>query len=429
MLETFYKDYDTNSNSKYIKEIENLNNTIRSIVHLVKDLQANLWHQLQQIINQIPTYIIFNTVLKLTEDQIQNVLSLKNSLTISSNDSNSSNSELSDMDKQVVKSQMSIFVNAARLAAVKKAYNLNFNKFTEGYHNFVDSVKIRVDKFNNTSSSIDDVETIVSDYITQYNTITYKRTENEDLRKEIGNCKMRLEDNKKHIDNDSLVLLTLKDIYESIQNIANKMNYEMSGINLVKDKIMFWKNTIAGEFISMKQKSNRLQASMMNSSVGIVNRIDMTSSSLDLTAEQGQNGVLSSTKLDFDATLSVTMQRFGDISMLPAKRFIMPNYVMEVLTFTEIPINCFHDISKEGLFYIHSNDFQRYDLKSGFSSALTHNGVLNEIIGLRKWSEDVNLMLKAPIPQIHHTLGNIRSFIFFKFFLNILNISSGPQEI
>lgn len=386
----------------------------------MKDLQANLWYQLQQIINQIPTYIIFNTVLKLTEDQIQNVLSLKNSLIMSSNDSNSSNSELSDMDKQVLKSQMSIFVNAAKLAAVKKAYNLNFNKFTEGYHNFVESVKIRVDKFNNTSNSVDDVETIVSDYITQYNTITYKRTQNEILRKEIENCKLRLEDNKKHIDNDSLVLLTLKDIYENIQNIADKMNYEISGMNLVKDKILFWKNTIAGEFISMKQKSNRLQTSMMNSSVGIVNRIDMANSSLDLTVEQGQGGVFSSTKLDFDATLSVTMQRFGDISMLPAKRFIMPNYVMEVLTFIEIPVNCFYNISKEGLFYIHSNDFHRYDLKGGFSSALTHNGNLIELIELRKWSEDVNLMLKVQIPQIHHTLGNIRSLNFFILF-NYIN--------
>lgn len=312
------------------------------------------------------------------------------------------------MEKQVLKSQMSIFVSAAKLASMKRAYNVSFDKFTEGYHSFVESVKTRVDLFNNTLNSVDDVETIVSDYITQYNTITYKRTQNEDLRKEIDNCKMKIEANKKHIDNESLVLLTLKDIYQNIQNIAEKMNYEISEMNLVKDKIMFWKNTIAGEFISFKQKSNRLQTSLMNSSVGIVNRMDLTNSSLDLTAEQG--AVFSSTKVDIDATMSVTMQRFGDISMLPAKRFTMPNYVKEVLTFNETPINCFYNITKEGLFYIYSNDSHRDDLKNAFSSALTHNGILYELRGMRKWSEDVNLLLKAPIPQIHHTLGNIFRF-------------------
>ncbi|KAL5274143.1 hypothetical protein ACFFRR_000728 [Megaselia abdita] len=386
MLETFYKDYDTNSN-----------------IHLVKDLQANLWHQLQQIINKMPTYTIFNTVLKLTEDQIQNVLSLKNNITTLSNDSNSSSSELTDMEKQVLRSQMSIFVNTAKLASVKRAYTINFNKFTEGFHNFVDSVKTRVDMFNNSLNSVDDYETIVSDYITQYNTITYKRAQNEDLRKEIDICKMKFEENKKHIDNDSLVLLTLKDIYENIQNIADKIVYDISGMNQVKDKIMFWKNTIAGEFISIKQKSNRLQTSLMNSSIGISNRMDITNSCLDLTTEQG--GVFSSTKVDFDATLSVTMQRFGDISMLPQKRFTMPNHVIEVKTFTEIPISSFYNITKEDLYYIHSNDSHRDDLKNAFPSVLTNSGIVNELRWLRNWSEDVNLLLKAQIPQIHYSLG------------------------
>lgn len=389
-------------------------------VHLIKEMQSNLWQQLQQIIDRIPTYSIFNTVLKLTEDQIQNVLSLKNGLTISSNDSNSSNSELTDMEKQVLRSEMSIFVNAAKLASMKRDYKIIFDKFTEGYHNFFHSVKTRVDMFNNISNNSDEVETIVCDYITQYNTITYKRTQNDDLRKEIENIKMKIEENKKHVDNDSLVLFSLKDIYENIQNTADKMQYEISGMNLVKDKIMFWKNTIAGEFISIKQKTNRLQTSLMNSSAGVTSRLDITNSSL--ISEPG--GMFSSTKVDFDATLSVTMQRFGDISMLPSKRFTMPNHVNEVLTFAEIPISCFRDITKEGLFYIYSSDSHREDIRSSFPSVLTDNGIVSELRRINNWSEKVNLLLKAQIPQIHYSSGNFHSLLSFLSILILIFILS-----
>uniref|UniRef100_T1GMN6 Uncharacterized protein n=1 Tax=Megaselia scalaris TaxID=36166 RepID=T1GMN6_MEGSC len=275
----------------------------------------------------MPAYTIFNTVLKLTEEKIQTVLSLKSNVLSVANESNSSNSEFSDMEKEVLKSQMSILVSAAKFASMKRTYKQNFDKFTEGFHAFFDSVKSRVEMFNNILSNSEDIDKIISDYITQYNTITYKKMQNEDLRKEIELCKSKVLQNKQLIDNDSITFVTLKDIYNNIQNSANKIQYEILGMSQIKDKISFWKNTIAGEFISMKQKNNRLQSSFMNSSVGLVGRMDITNSTLDLTAEQGE-GVFSSTKLDNDATLSVTLQKFGDISMFAQKRFTMPNHLI-----------------------------------------------------------------------------------------------------
>lgn len=384
---------------------------------LTKDIQSNLWSQLKQILNQMPAYTIFNTVLKLTEEKIQTVLSLKSNVLSVANESNSSNSEFSDMEKEVLKSQMSILVSAAKFASMKRTYKQNFDKFTEGFHAFFDSVKSRVEMFNNILSNSEDIDKIISDYITQYNTITYKKMQNEDLRKEIELCKSKVLQNKQLIDNDSITFVTLKDIYNNIQNSANKIQYEILGMSQIKDKISFWKNTIAGEFISMKQKNNRLQSSFMNSSVGLVGRMDITNSTLDLTAEQGE-GVFSSTKLDNDATLSVTLQKFGDISMFAQKRFTMPNHVLEILTFSELPISCFQNIFKDSLYHIDLNVYYGNDFINPFPSVLTNKGLIYDFKSLKLWSNEVNTLLKPQLPLIDFKAGKL----YFIWFVKILLI-------
>lgn len=384
---------------------------------LTKDIQSNLWSQLKQILNQMPAYTIFNTVLKLTEEKIQTVLSLKSNVLSVANESNSSNSEFSDMEKEVLKSQMSILVSAAKFASMKRTYKQNFDKFTEGFHAFFDSVKSRVEMFNNILSNSEDIDKIISDYITQYNTITYKKMQNEDLRKEIELCKSKVLQNKQFIDNDSITFVTLKDIYNNIQNSANKIQYEILGMSQIKDKISFWKNTIAGEFISMKQKNNRLQSSFMNSSVGLVGRMDITNSTLDLTAEQGE-GVFSSTKLDNDATLSVTLQKFGDISMFAQKRFTMPNHVLEILTFSELPISCFQNIFKDSLYHIDLNVYYGNDFINPFPSVLTNKGLIYDFKSLKLWSNEVNTLLKPQLPLIDFKTGKL----YFIWFVKILLI-------
>lgn len=377
--------------------------------HIVQEAKDEIWRKVRKLFSNIPNSLIFNSILKIKEQQLQNIMLLNNTPRIPSKE------QLSAFNLKLLKAKASLLGMAANyMSARQESYTLN-ERFSVAYTQFVEAVQCKVNLFSIEAD--EDIDDIISNYVVQYNTRVFNKSQNDYILGQIDLCKAQIDCSAKQLEDHEILLNTLQQVYTDIDSSINRIQYEVMQLHQIKEKILFSKNMmhhLLGD-MQLEQSHYFLPSAMMKMGGNFTTTTiggggggggsgclgDGTFSS---TFDLSSSNVFSSTKLDFDSTLnnnSFALARSGDVTMLPGPsgthcRYILPPILTEICTFMETPFEKFSCVTKECAFYLmpHPLIIESHELSSTIQLTpgllLTPHGCLQEVRHRVAWSDSIS---------------------------------------
>ncbi|XP_055838132.1 augmin complex subunit dgt5-like [Episyrphus balteatus] len=359
--------------------------------HIVQEAKDDMWRKMRKLFTNIPNFLIFNSILKVKEEQLQNIMTLNKTPKIPFKEN------LSAFDLKLLKAKASILGMAANyMSARQESHSLN-QRFSLAYTQFVEAVQCKVNLFNIETD--DDIDDIISNYIVQYNTRVFNKGQNDYILAQIELCKAQIECGTKQLEDHEILLNSIKQVYTDIDSSINRIQYEVMQLHQMKEKILFSKNMLQHLLGDMQLEQSHYLPSVMMKMSG--NFTTTASGDGNVTFDMSNGNVFSSTKLDFDSTLnsSCALARSGDVTILPGathSRYILPPILTEICTFMETPFEKFSCVTKECAFYLMPNPLitESHELSSTIQLApgilLTPHGCLQEVNCRVAWSDSIS---------------------------------------
>lgn len=194
----------------------------------ISEAKQKLWDNLKKINKNIPNYLLWSSILKLKEVQLQNMILLNKS---NFNDNNTSkqmpdNENRDSIEIQCLKASalaISIFSKAA--AASNQAENKS-KEFVSAYKTFVDSVKCKISLYN--TELTDDADDIISDFVVQYTTRSFNKGQIDFLDSEIDRRKIQISDGNTIMKDHQMLIGSIAQIYSDIEAYVLRMCQEMT---------------------------------------------------------------------------------------------------------------------------------------------------------------------------------------------------------
>ncbi|XP_013097699.2 augmin complex subunit dgt5 [Stomoxys calcitrans] len=392
---------------KALKELEDFYTLSEqgSNYQILQEAKTKLWSNVRQIFSNIPNFLIFNTILRLKEEQLQHIMSLNKTTT---NDSHlaahGSVEPLSNFEIHFMKTQANLLgIIGKYLAACQERKNLEL-EFPKTYEDFEDKLLEKVKIFN-ADLDTEQSEEIMRNYVVEYNFLNFIKGENEYLVQQIEALKAEIESSQKYLENHEVLLGSIKNVYGEISASVNRIQYDMMQLSQIKDRIIYSKNI-------MKHQLDDLEALMANNSHVKSNfkpaKMKVTHNNMSLLGvdsfEMSTDNVFCSTQLDFDATVcnlnNTSLRRsFGgnDVTLMPsqAQNTILPSHTMELTTFCETPMHHLSCMNKESSYYLTPNPLitESNELSSTVQLApgvlLTPFGALQEVRNRILWADSI----------------------------------------
>ncbi|XP_061394199.1 augmin complex subunit dgt5 [Musca vetustissima] len=374
---------------------------------ILQDAKTQLWAKMRQIFANIPNFLIFNTINRLKEEQLHNIMSLNKTINNDSHLTGNSRDPLTNFEINFMKAKSSFLGIVGRyLTACQERKNLEM-EFPKTYEDFEDKLLEKVKIFS-TDLDSEHSEEIMRNYVVEYNFLNFTKGENEYLTQQIDLLKAELETAQKYLENHEVLLGSIKQVYGEISASVNKLQYDMMQLSQIKDKIIYSKNI-------MKHQLDDLEAMMANNNTMIKSNFKPTklkithNNNMSLVGadsfEMSNDNVFCSTKLDFDSTISslnnTTLRRSfggggsGDITLMSpqAQNTVLPSHSLELATFCETPLEHISCLRKESLFYLAPNPLitETSELSSTVQLApgvlLTPFGALQEVRNRILWAD------------------------------------------
>ncbi|XP_055842515.1 augmin complex subunit dgt5-like [Episyrphus balteatus] len=170
--------------------------------HIVQEAKDDMWRKMRKLFTNIPNFLIFNSILKVKEEQLQNIMTLNKTPKIPFKEN------LNAFDLKLLKAKASILGMAANyMSARQESHSLN-QRFSLAYTQFVEAVQCKVNLFNIETD--DDIDDIISNYIVQYNTRVFNKGQNEYILAQIELCKAQIECGTKQLEDHEILLNSIK---------------------------------------------------------------------------------------------------------------------------------------------------------------------------------------------------------------------------
>uniref|UniRef100_A0A1I8NYQ8 Uncharacterized protein n=1 Tax=Stomoxys calcitrans TaxID=35570 RepID=A0A1I8NYQ8_STOCA len=390
-----------------LKELENFytlceqNNNYQ----FVQTAKTKLWSNVRQIFSNIPNFLIFNTLLRLKEEQLQHIMALNKTTHNENHLGGSSRNHLTSFEINFMKTKANLLsVIGKYLAAYQEHKNLEF-KFSEAFEHFEDKLLEKVQIFN-ADLEMEQNEETLRNYVVEYNFLNFIRGENEFLTKQIETLKAEIEHSQKYLDNHEVLLGSIKQVYSEISTSVNRIQYDMMQLAQIKDKIIYSKNIMKYQLDDLEamvtHNNSIVKSNFKPTKLKISNSNNQSLLGVD-SFEMSHDNVFCSTKLDLDSTMSslnnTTLQRsFGganDVTLMPpqAQNTILPSHTLELTTFGETPMQHLSCMGKESSFHLSPNPLitESVELSSTVQLApgvlLTPFGALQEVQNRVLWAD------------------------------------------
>ncbi|TMW39516.1 hypothetical protein DOY81_015404, partial [Sarcophaga bullata] len=222
---------------------------------LLQEAKNNLWSNMRQIFSNIPNFLIFNTIMRLKEDQLQHVMSLnKTNITNDSHMTTSTHSRepLTNFEINLMKTK-SYFLSLVGkyLSACQERKRLE-EQYVQAFNEFEDKLLDKVKIFN-ADTDTEQNEAIMRNYVMEYYSLHFNKGENEFIAQQIEMIKAEIENTTKHLENHEVLIGSLKQVYNEINTSVNRLQYEIKQLSQIKDKIIYSK-------VIMKRQLDDLEA-------------------------------------------------------------------------------------------------------------------------------------------------------------------------
>ncbi|XP_075165668.1 dim gamma-tubulin 5 [Haematobia irritans] len=370
---------------------------------VLQEAKSKIWSNMRQIFTNIPNFLIFNTILRLKEEQLQHIMSLNRTINNESNIATNSREPLTNFEMNFMKTKASFLSIVGKYLVARQEHDNMKLDFPNTYDDFEEKLLEKVKIFNSDMET-EQSEEIMRNYVWEYNCFNFKKGENEYLTQQIEALKVDIEHSQKYLENHEVLLGSIKQVYSEISASVNRIQYDMMQLSQIKDKIIYSKNI-------MKHQLDDLEAMVTNSTMVKSNfkptKLKITNNNMSLMGadsfEMSNDNVFCSTKLDFDSTMSslnnTTLRRsFGggnDLTLMPpqAQNTILPSHTLELTTFCETPMHHLSCLSKESSFYLSPNPLitETSELSSTVQLApgvlLTPFGALQEVRNRILWAD------------------------------------------
>lgn len=167
---------------------------------VLQEAKANLWSNMRRIFSNIPNFLIFNTITRLKEEQLQHIMSLNKTINNDSHAANNSREPLSNFEINFMKTKSSFLgIVGKYLTASQERKNLELD-FSKTYEDFEDKLLEKVNIFNADIDS-EHSEDIMRNYVVEYNFLNFTKGENEFLTQQIEILKADIENSQKYLEN------------------------------------------------------------------------------------------------------------------------------------------------------------------------------------------------------------------------------------
>ncbi|XP_037944742.1 augmin complex subunit dgt5-like [Teleopsis dalmanni] len=391
----------TNNDNVAMEAVQNTLNILENfynnteIGNISAESKEELWKEIRTNFSDIPNFSIFNVVMRLKDEQLQNIISL-NGQTLNktlgfSYKPSLSKEPFSSYEMKIAKTKASFLGLVAKYIKVRIERDHLEEVFSKAYIEFVDELQKKLNLYN--SENDENVEEIISNYLVQLNSIIFSNSENEYIAQQIERFKIDIENTNKQIENHEVLLGLIKQVYFDINASVNRLQVEMVQLNQIKDKIVYSKNILRQLLNEMKPKSTTWSMDVRNNFLQPQIKVNDITLSAD-SFEMGTENVLCSTKLDLDITMSslnssALLRSFCSMDatvMSGGTHNNLPTYLLELNTFAESPIENFSCISNPCAFYLSPNPIiiESQELSPALQmtpgALLTPYGALQEII-------------------------------------------------
>lgn len=168
---------------------------------VLQEAKANIWSNMRRIFSNIPNFLIFNTITRLKEEQLQHIMSLNKTINNDSHHAtNNSREPLSNFEINFMKTKSSFLgIVGKYLTASQERKNLELD-FSKTYEDFEDKLLEKVNIFNADIDS-EHSEDIMRNYVVEYNFLNFTKGENEFLTQQIEILKADIENSQKYLEN------------------------------------------------------------------------------------------------------------------------------------------------------------------------------------------------------------------------------------
>lgn len=338
---------------KELEQFYRICNTEGNNGQQLAEAKYHLWSKMRQTFANIPNVLLFNAIMRIKEEQLQQVMQLNKSSQNIETISSLSKPMLNSFDIKLLKTKAELMGLVAKyLTALNEVAQLE-ERFAAAYSTFMDELQRKVNNFNGISSDEQDEssEEIISEFILQYNLRNFNHARNEYLSEQIEQLRAELESGVRQLESHELLLCSIKQIYGEISTSINGIRHDMMQLSQIKEKILYSKNILKNMLDDMQATTHQQNAkSQLFSSklkVGNMSYLGMESFSL------ANDSVFSSTKLEFDASPmeSKFCRSFDNTTIMPgnctstpmlppasSSPSTLPSHLLELNTFAEMPL-------------------------------------------------------------------------------------------
>ncbi|KAL9913463.1 augmin complex subunit dgt5 [Glossina fuscipes] len=398
----------TSENKSEAKAAEAVNEAIRKLKQFyefcvenkssqqLSEAKSKLWSDMRQIYSRVPNFMLFNAIMRLKEEQLQDITNLSKTVNNDSHLMLLSKEDCSEFEFNLLRTKVNLLGLSVKYLVARQERQQLDSQFLRLYCEFEPKLLEKVKMFN-THVEDEKTEETLREYIVQYNARIFIKGQNESLLQHIDSLKAEIDSTTRDVEHHEILLGSVKDIYNRISISVNRIRYEMSQLSQIKDRIIYSKGL-------MEHQLHSLQPAMRAKSRIKVNNINDNQNFLQLSDifETSPDEVFCSTKLDFDDNASAlnnttfSQRSFynSDVTLMPqAQPITLPPHTMELSTFAELPLERLNCVPKECLFLLSPNPLiiETRELTSTIQLApgilLTPFGALQEVRKHIMWAE------------------------------------------
>lgn len=180
-----------------------------NIAQLLQEVKNKLWSNMRETFSNIPNFLIFNTILRLKEEQLQHVMSLnKTNTTNDSHMTTSTNSRepLTNFEINLMKTKSNFLSLVGKyLSACQERKRLE-EQYVQAFNEFEDKLFEKVKIFNADTDS-EQNGAIMRNYVIEYYSLHYTKGENEFIAQQIELIKAEIENSTKHLENHEVMII------------------------------------------------------------------------------------------------------------------------------------------------------------------------------------------------------------------------------
>ncbi|KAH8271599.1 hypothetical protein KR018_010789, partial [Drosophila ironensis] len=325
------------------------------------EAKERLWDQMRATFADTPNALLFNVIMKIKQEQLQNIIKLKET----SGGSASAKPPLNNFEMKLLKTKADFLGLAAKSFGAQKELEQKEARFCQEYSLFVDELQKKVHSFNGIAEAdTEAADELICDYIVQYNMRNFNSAQNDFLREQIEQLRSEVEAGGRQLENHDLMLGSVKQVYSDINASINRIQQDMLQLSQIKEKILFSRNMMRNMLDSMQAatQNQNAKSQLMSTKLKVSNVSMLGAESFCLA----NDSVFSSTRVEFDGNASIansSMQRSFDNKTLVAgataaasgAAAAVPPHLLELNTFAEMPLEKLSCLPRACAFLLSAN--------------------------------------------------------------------------